>query len=325
MLNLTIRGIQRSQAPAHLRPKRLTLTNTMLDRMLGLLDTGSLDTLDKLVLKAALTVSEFTITSRRAFDPRTHSTRKDIAWIKGSLCFFIKRSKTDQAGKGTTISVGHTGGTTIMSHLGHASIPQPLQAMQAYLSHCRPCKHTSATAGHASIPQPLQAMQAYLSHCRPCKHTSATADRASIPQPLQTVQAYLSHCRPCKHTSGHASIPQAMQAYLRPCKHTSGHASIPQAMQAYLRPCKHTSGHASILQGMQACCTASLPVWMITLIQNPAIYPARPAALIRIQFIPVQHPQLADWCSNCNSTGRTPSIYHSKIRMMAQQHMPAIP
>eukprot|EP00731_Ephydatia_muelleri_P023827 Em0016g98a len=272
MLNLTIRGIQRSQAPAHLRPKRLTLTNTMLDRMLGLLDTGSLDTLDKLVLKAALTVSEFTITSRRAFDPRTHSTRKDIAWIKGSLCFFIKRSKTDQAGKGTTISVGHTGGTTIMSHLGHASIPQPLQAMQAYLSHCRPplqamqaylshcrpCKHTSATAGHASIPQPLQAMQAYLSHCRPCKHTSATAGHASIPQPLQTVQAYLSHCRPCKHTSataGHASIPQAMQAYLRPCKHTSGHASIPQplqGMQAYLRPCKHTSGHASIPQAMQA-------------------------------------------------------------------------
>ena len=212
MLNLTIRGIQRSQAPAHLRPKRLTLTNTMLDRMLGLLDTGSLGTLDMLVLKAALTVSEFTITSRRAFDPRTHSTRKDIAWIKDSLCFFIKRSKTDQAGKGTTISVSHTGGTTIMSHLGHASIPQPLQAMQAYLSHCRPCKHTSATADHASIPQPLQAMQ--------------------------------------------------------------------------------------------ACCTASLPVWMITLIQNPAIYPARPAALIRIQFIPVQHPQLADWCSNCSSTCR---------------------
>eukprot|EP00731_Ephydatia_muelleri_P001730 Em0001g1730a len=33
MLNLTIRGIQRSQAPAHLRPRRLPLTNTMLDRM----------------------------------------------------------------------------------------------------------------------------------------------------------------------------------------------------------------------------------------------------------------------------------------------------
>eukprot|EP00731_Ephydatia_muelleri_P035408 Em0121g3a len=41
MLNLTIRGIQRSQAPAHLRPRRLPLTNTMLDRMFGLLDTDS--------------------------------------------------------------------------------------------------------------------------------------------------------------------------------------------------------------------------------------------------------------------------------------------
>eukprot|EP00731_Ephydatia_muelleri_P001726 Em0001g1726a len=36
MLNLTIRGIQRSQAPAHLRPRRLPLTNTMLDRMFGI-------------------------------------------------------------------------------------------------------------------------------------------------------------------------------------------------------------------------------------------------------------------------------------------------
>eukprot|EP00731_Ephydatia_muelleri_P001738 Em0001g1738a len=33
MLNLTIQGIQRSQAPAHLRPRRLPLTNTMLDRI----------------------------------------------------------------------------------------------------------------------------------------------------------------------------------------------------------------------------------------------------------------------------------------------------
>ena len=134
-------------------------------------------------------------------------------------------------------------------------IPHPLQAMQAYLIHCRPSKHTSSTAGQASIPHPLQAKQAYLIHCRPCKHTSATAGHASIPQPLQAMQAYLIHCRPCKHTSstaGQASIPQplqAMQAYLshcRPCKHTSaiaGQASIPQPLQA-----------------MQACCTVSLPI-----------------------------------------------------------------
>ena len=110
MLNLTIRGIQRSQAPAHLRPKQLPLTNTMLDRMLGLLDTDPLGTHDRLMLKAALTlgffgllrVSEFTTTSVRAFDPKTHPTRQDIAWTKD---FFIKRSKTDQTGKGTIISV----------------------------------------------------------------------------------------------------------------------------------------------------------------------------------------------------------------------------
>eukprot|EP00731_Ephydatia_muelleri_P013512 Em0007g822a len=150
------------------------------------------------------------------------------------------------------------------AHNEEASIPQPLQAMQAYLSHCRPSKHTSATAGHASIPQPLQAMQAYLSHCRPCKHTSATAGHASIPQPLQAMQAYLihcrplqaylSHCRPCKHTSAtaeHASIPHPLQAT----------ASIPQPLQAMQHTsataghCKHTSataGHASIPQPLQA-------------------------------------------------------------------------
>ncbi|KAL5516552.1 hypothetical protein EMCRGX_G001913 [Ephydatia muelleri] len=67
-------SIQRSQAPAHLRPRRLPLTNTMLDTMFGLLDTDSLGTHDRLMLKAALShgffgqlrVCEFIITSRRA-------------------------------------------------------------------------------------------------------------------------------------------------------------------------------------------------------------------------------------------------------------------
>ena len=165
--------------------------------------------------------------------------------------------------------------------------------MQAYLSHCRPCKHTSATAGHASIPQPLQAMQAYLSHCRPCKHTSSTAGQASIPQPLQAMQAYLSHCRPCKHTSataGHASIPQPLQA-----------------MQAYLshcRPCKHAA--LFHFQSGQSLSSRTLRSILRDLLHRLDM------------TLPSTTPQLADWCSNCSSTGRTPSIYHSKIRTMAQ-------
>ncbi|KAL5517617.1 hypothetical protein EMCRGX_G003199 [Ephydatia muelleri] len=78
-------------------------------------------------------------------------------------------------------------------------------------------------------------------------------------------------------------------------------------------PCKHTSataGHASVLHRFTSS-PHDHP-------QPERIYPARPAAQIRIQFIPVQYPQLVDWCSNCSSTGRTPSIYHSKIRTMAQ-------
>lgn len=73
--------------------------NTMLDQMLGLLVFDSLVlTLDFFGL---LMVSEFTTTSKRAFDPRTHPIRQDITWTKGSLFFFIKQSKTDQAGKGS--------------------------------------------------------------------------------------------------------------------------------------------------------------------------------------------------------------------------------
>ena len=107
---------------------------------------------DRLMLKAALTlgffgllrVSEFTTTSRRAFDPKTHLTRQDIAWTKGNTSiFFIKRSKTDKAGKGTTISVvGCTGGKTC-----------PVVTMQAYLNHCRASKH--AALFHFQSGQPL--------------------------------------------------------------------------------------------------------------------------------------------------------------------------
>ena len=47
-LNLAIRGIQRSQGPAHLRPKRLPLTIGMLEQLLGLLEADPLSRHDRL-------------------------------------------------------------------------------------------------------------------------------------------------------------------------------------------------------------------------------------------------------------------------------------
>ena len=97
-LNLAIRGIQRSQGPAHLRPKRLPLTIGMLEQLLRLLEADPLSRHDKLMLKAALTfgffgflrVSEYTLTNRGRFDPTLHPTKNNITWVKDGMHFFIK-------------------------------------------------------------------------------------------------------------------------------------------------------------------------------------------------------------------------------------------
>ncbi|KAL5515947.1 hypothetical protein EMCRGX_G001197 [Ephydatia muelleri] len=132
-LNIAIRGMQRSQGPAHLRPKRLLLTIGMLEQLLRLLNSDPLSSHDKLMLKAALTfvffgflrVSEYTRTTRGTFDPRLHPTRSDVTWVKEGLHFLIKKSKTDQTGRGTMISMGFT---------HRASCP--VMALRAYFQNC---------------------------------------------------------------------------------------------------------------------------------------------------------------------------------------------
>ena len=159
MLSLAIRGIQRSQDPAYLRPRRQPLTNAILVQMLDLLDSDHLQTHDRLMVKAALTlgffgflrVSEFTTPGRGKFNPRIHPTRQDITWSEDSLLFFIKKSKTDQAGRGTTISVGSTGGATC-----------PVSAMEAYLNHCRESHQTALIHFQTGRPLSSRAMRSIL-------------------------------------------------------------------------------------------------------------------------------------------------------------------
>ena len=132
-LNLAIRGMQHSQSPAHLRPKRLPLTIGMLEQLLRLLEDDPLRRHDKLMLNAALTfgffgflrVSEYTLTNRDRFDPTLHPTKSDITRVKDGLHFFIKKSKAGQVRRGTTIAMGHT-------HCASC----PVVALQAYFEDC---------------------------------------------------------------------------------------------------------------------------------------------------------------------------------------------
>ena len=158
-LNLAIRGIQRFQGPAHLRPKRLPLTIGMLEQLLRLLEADPLSRHDKLMLKAALTfgffgflrVSEYTLTNRGRFDPTLHPTKSDITWVKDGLHFFIKKSKTDQVGRGTTIAMGHT---------HRASCP--VVALQAYFEDCKAPPGSSLFHFRTGRPLTSRAMRAIL-------------------------------------------------------------------------------------------------------------------------------------------------------------------
>lgn len=153
MLKLAIRGVQRLQGPIHLRPTRLPITPDMLGHMLQRLKKGPQGKHDRLMLRAALTfgffgflrVSEFTLTDQR-FDPRLHPTMRDIHWSCEGMQFFIKRSKTDQMGKGTTICIGRTESRHTCA----------VAAMEAYRRHCH-CPTHSSPLFHFKNGRPLTA------------------------------------------------------------------------------------------------------------------------------------------------------------------------
>ena len=151
MLRLAIQGLQCLQGPIHLRPTRLPLTLEMLGHMLQRLETAPLKKLNCLMPRAALTlgffgflrVSEFTV-KNRSFDPTFHPISPDISWSGEGIHSLIKRSKTDQMGKGTTICIGRTKGR-------HTC---PVAAMEAYIEWCR-CSTHSIPLFHFRDGRPL--------------------------------------------------------------------------------------------------------------------------------------------------------------------------
>eukprot|EP00731_Ephydatia_muelleri_P017502 Em0010g600a len=99
-------SMQRSQGPTHLKPKRLPLTVEMLEQLLRLLDSDPLSRHDRLMLKAALTFGFF-------------------GFLREGIHFLIKKSKTDQTGRGTIISMSYTHRTSC-----------PVMAQQADFGNC---------------------------------------------------------------------------------------------------------------------------------------------------------------------------------------------
>ncbi|KAL5506051.1 hypothetical protein EMCRGX_G007617 [Ephydatia muelleri] len=118
-----------------------------------------------------LRVSEFTLKNRR-FDPRYHPTRQDISWTGEDMHFFIKRSKTDQMGKGTTICIGRTEGR-------HTC---PVAAMEAYRGCCR-CPIQSSPLFHFRDGRPLTSKSfcsTFLSLVEQCGYNPAQYNTHSL-------------------------------------------------------------------------------------------------------------------------------------------------
>ena len=71
-----------------------------------------------------LRVGEFTTSTQRP--PTQFLARRDISLSRDQMKVYLHFSKTDQLGKGRTITVGRTGGVCC-----------PVQAMLSYLDHCK--------------------------------------------------------------------------------------------------------------------------------------------------------------------------------------------
>ena len=130
-LQLVLRGIERQQSRIQPRCRR-PITMQVLEKLMeGLRHDHTLGTHDQLMLRAAMTlaffgflrVGEFTTSTQH---PPQFLARRDISLSKDQMKVFLHFSKTDQLGKGSTITIGRTGGVCC-----------PVQAMLSYLGHCK--------------------------------------------------------------------------------------------------------------------------------------------------------------------------------------------
>ena len=98
-----------------------------------------------------LRVSEYTRITKGRFDPRLHPTRSDVTWVKEGLHFLIKKSKTDQTGRGTIISMGY---------IHRASCP--VMALRANFENCTAPPIAALFHFHTGRPLTSRAKRAIL-------------------------------------------------------------------------------------------------------------------------------------------------------------------
>ena len=150
LLKLVIRGIRRKQAQLPLSKSRLPITPKILrDLVKQLHRDPTITQHDKLMLQAAMLLAFFSFLRVSEFTTTAGSTsrflsRGDVKLMDHQLKVFLCRSKTDQLGKGSTITVG-------CSEDGCC----PVRAMRLYLEECR--SHPSKPLFHFRHGPPLTA------------------------------------------------------------------------------------------------------------------------------------------------------------------------
>ena len=150
LLKPVIRGIRRKQAQLPLSKSRLPITPKILRDLIKQLHCDSTITQhDKLMLQAAMLLVFFGFLRVSEFTTPAGSTSRflakgDVKFMDHQLKVFLGRSKTDQLGKGSTITVG-------CSEDGCC----PVKAMRLYLEECR--THPSKPFFHFRHGPPLTA------------------------------------------------------------------------------------------------------------------------------------------------------------------------
>ena len=114
MLQSTQRGIKRLGSPSSQiqRSPISAITTLILSKLLDVVrQSKALGYHDQCMISAAFTtaffgflrVSEFTVPSRRSFNPHIHPSATDIQWSRNYFVYHLKHSKTDQFFKGQTV------------------------------------------------------------------------------------------------------------------------------------------------------------------------------------------------------------------------------
>ena len=123
---LTLQGLKRTTTPSTNRAQCLPITNHILQQLIHALNHYKrVPRHDHLMLQAELLlgffgflrVSELAVPNNTNFTPAMYPTLDNVSLHHRYLNYCLKRSKTDQAAQGYTITVGVTGNSLCPVHV----------------------------------------------------------------------------------------------------------------------------------------------------------------------------------------------------------------